>query len=166
MVADNHRYDVNGKSTQFANLKSLEQYRVKGDALQDGPSGQHALFLHQNGKLGMFDNQKDRNNISRYIEYEIKDDGNGNYTAQKTDEYSYNSLYAPSRSDVDFTEEGNILLCYTEEKTILEVNKTSKDILLKLNLPFMSYRVDKIPLYYDKGRKYSEDSNLKQPLVR
>ncbi|WIH90108.1 aryl-sulfate sulfotransferase [Brachyspira pilosicoli] len=152
----------------FKDLKSLEAYRVKGDALNDGPKNQHALFLHKNGNLGMFDNQGDEltnPNGSRYVEYKI-DGEYGNWRAQKVYEYRDSSLYSRIASDVDFTGKnyGNLLLVYADPTArILEVEKNTKNILFRLNLPFQTYRVDKMPLYYDEGRVYSEDCNLKNP---
>ncbi|WIH92398.1 aryl-sulfate sulfotransferase [Brachyspira pilosicoli] len=150
----------------FKDLKSLEPYRVKGDAINDGPKNQHALFLLANGNLGMFDNQGDEAtnpNGSRYVEYKITGT-HGNYTAQKVYEYRDASLYSRLRSDIDFTGEThqNLLLCYADNNAkIIEVEKETKKILFRLYLPFGSYRVDKMPLYYDEGRVYSEDCNLK-----
>ncbi|WIH81124.1 aryl-sulfate sulfotransferase [Brachyspira pilosicoli] len=150
----------------FKDLKSLTDYRVKGDGLNNGPKNQHALFLHKNGNLGMFDNQGDEltnPNGSRYVEYKITGT-HGNYMAQKIDEYRDSSLYSRTMSDLDFTGENyqNLLLCYAEPTArILEVEKNTKNILFRLNLPFQTYRADKMPLYYDEGRVYSEDCNLK-----
>ncbi|PCG18740.1 aryl-sulfate sulfotransferase [Brachyspira sp. G79] len=151
-------------------LKSLEPYRVKGDVLTDGPKHQHALFLHKNGNLGMFDNADYRGNNptglgSRYVEYKIIGT-HGNYQAQKVYEYRDPSLYSQIMSDVDFTGENyqNLLLCYAVPPArILEVEKDTKNVLFRLDLPFQTYRVDKMPLYYDEGRVYSEDCNLKNP---
>lgn len=152
----------------FKDLKSLEPYRVKGAGIDDGPKNQHALFLLANGNLGMFDNQGDENtnpNGSRYVEYKITGT-HGNYTAEKVYEYMNTSLYSRIMSDVDFTGENyqNLLLVYAYPTArILEVEKNSKRELFKLSLPFATYRVDKMPLYYDEGRVYSEDCNLKNP---
>ena len=154
-------YDVH-----FKDLKSLDAYRVKGAGKDDGPKNQHALFLHKNGNLGMFDNQGDEitnPNGSRYVEYKIVGT-HGNYTAQKVYEYIDSTLYSRVMSDVDLTGNNyrNLLLTYTYPTTkILEIEKSIKKELFKLNLPFMTYRVDKMPLYYDEGRVYSEDCNLK-----
>ncbi|MEI0566534.1 aryl-sulfate sulfotransferase [Brachyspira pulli] len=153
----------------FKDLPSLSSYRVKGDAVLDGPKNQHALFLLANGNIGMFDNQGDSDsnpNGSRYVEYKIT--GNhGNYTAQKVYEYRDSSSYSRTMSDVDFTGENhqNLLLCYAASPTarIIEVEKNTKNVLFKLDLPFVTYRADKMPLYYDEGRVYSEDCNLKNP---
>ena len=156
-------YDVH-----FKDLKSLDPYRVKGDALNDGPKNQHALFLLENGNLGMFDNQGDENTNpsgSRYVEYKITG-SHGNYTATKVYEYKDSSLYSRIMSDVDFTgaNHQNLLLNYSYPASrIVEVEKNTKKELFKLSLPFSSYRADKMPLYYDEGRVYSEDCNLKNP---
>ena len=153
----------------FKDLKSLEPYRVKGDALNDGPKNQHALFLHKNDNLGMFDNQGDEDtnpNGSRYVEYKITGTY-GNYTAQKVYEYIDPSLYSRIMSDVDFTGDyyQNILITYgyLPSGKVIEVQKNTKTILFNLNVPFPLYRADKMPLYYDEGRVYSEDCNLKNP---
>ncbi|MEI0526417.1 aryl-sulfate sulfotransferase [Brachyspira murdochii] len=152
----------------FKDLPSLLPYRVKGAGLDDGPKNQHALFLLANGNLGMFDNQGDENtnpNGSRYVEYKITGSF-GNYMAQKVYEYRDSSLYSRIMSDVDFTGENyeNLLLCYAYPTArILEIEKNTKNVLFRLDLPFMTYRADKMPLYYDEGRVYSEDCNLKNP---
>ncbi|MEI0530952.1 aryl-sulfate sulfotransferase [Brachyspira pilosicoli] len=155
----------------FKDLKSLEAYRVKGDAINDGPKNQHALFLHKNGNLGMFDNQGDEDsnpNGSRYVEYKIIGTY-GNYQAKKVYEYRYPSLYSRITSDVDFTGENyqNMIITYGLSKTVIEIHKDTKNILFKfiVNItdPTYLYRADKMPLYYDEGRVYSEDCNLKNP---
>ena len=171
MADDTLATDVPGQipyDVHFKDLQSLEGYRVKEDGLNDGPKNQHALFLLANGNLGMFDNQGDKNtnpNGSRYVEYKITGT-HGNYTAKKVKVYEYRdaSLYSRWMSDVDFTGENykNLLLCYAYPTAILlEIEKNSKKELFKLSLPFATYRVDKMPLYYDEGRVYSEDCNLK-----
>ena len=155
-------------NVHLKDLPSLEAYRVKGDALNDGPKNQHALFLLPNGNLGMFDNQGDEDNNpngSRYVEYKITGTY-GNYTAQKTYEYRNPQLYSRITSDIDYTGENyqNLLLLYgSPNGRIVEIEKESKNILFKLDLPFYMYRIDKLPLYYDEGRVYSEDCNLKNP---
>ena len=152
-------------NVHFKDLKSLDEYRVKGDAINDGPKNQHALFLHKNGNLGMFDNQGDENtnpNGSRYVEYQITGI-HGNYQAKKVYEYRDPSLYSRIISDVDFTYDNynNLLIAYGDpEGKILEIEKNTKKILFKF-VTFRTYRVDKMPLYYDEGRVYSEDCNLK-----
>ena len=152
----------------FKDLPSLEPYKVKADGMYDGPKNQHALFLHKNGNLGMFDNQGDEDtnpNGSRYVEYKITGT-HGNYQAKKVYEYRNTSLYSRIMSDVDFTGENyeNLLLVYAVPTVIiLEVEKSTKKVLFRLDLPFMTYRADKMPLYYDERRVYSEDCNLKNP---
>ncbi|WP_020003366.1 aryl-sulfate sulfotransferase [Brachyspira innocens] len=151
----------------FKDLKSLEPYRVKGAGLYDGPKNQHALFLLENGNLGMFDNQGDEDtnpNGSRYVEYKITGT-HGNYTAENVYEYRDSSLYSRFMSDIDFTGDNhqNLLLVYANIGTILEVEKNTRNVLFRLDLPFQTYRVEKMPLYYDEGRVYSEDCNLKNP---
>ena len=154
-------YDVH-----FKDLQSLKPYRVKEAGMNDGPKNQHALFLHKNGNLGMFDNQGDENrnpNGSRYVEYKITG-SYGNWTAQKVYEYRDTTLYSRSVSDVDFTGENyqNLLICYGNPMArILEIEKNTKRVLFRVNIPLYTYRVDKMPLYYDEGRVYSEDCNLK-----
>ncbi|PTY41214.1 aryl-sulfate sulfotransferase, partial [Brachyspira hampsonii] len=155
-------------NVHFKDLASLDDYRVKGAGMDDGPKNQHALFFLANGNLGMFDNQGDEDtnpNGSRYVEYKITGT-HGNYTATKVYEYRDTSLYSRIMSDVDFTGENyqNLLLTYAYPTArILEVEKSSKNVLFRLDLPFMTYRADKMPLYYDEGRVYSEDCNLKNP---
>ena len=152
----------------FKDLQSLKAYRVRGDVLYDGPKHQHALFLHKNGNLGMFDNADLRviNPLgSRYVEYKITG-AHGNYTAQKVYEYRDFLLYSSIASDVDFTGENyqNLLIIYAHPKAVIvEIEKDTKKELFKLFLPFQTYRVEKMPLYYDEGRVYSEDCNLKNP---
>ena len=158
-------------NVHLKDLPSLEAYRVKGDALNDGPKNQHALFLLANGNLAMFDNQGDEdNNVngSRYVEYKITGT-HGNYTAQKNYDYRDPQLYSRYTSDVDYTGERyeNVLITYGRPMTILEINKeNSTEIFkLKININYSGwialYRADKLPLYYDEGRVYSEDYNLK-----
>ncbi|MEI0559386.1 aryl-sulfate sulfotransferase [Brachyspira intermedia] len=155
-------------NVHLKDLPSLNPYRVMGDGATDGPKNQHALFLLANGNLGMFDNQGDEDtnpNGSRYVEYKITGT-HGNYTAQKVYEYRNSSMYSRLRSDVDFTGDSyqNLLLCYADNSAgILEIEKGVKKELFKLNLNPEVYRADKMPLYYDEGRVYSEDCNLKNP---
>ncbi len=155
----------------FKDLKSLQPYRVKGDAVNDGPKNQHALFLLENGNLGMFDNQGDEEqnpNGSRYVEYKISGQ-HGHYTAEKVYEYRNQDLYSRITSDVDYTGENyeNILLFYGTIYTLIEVNKNSKKELFKMDLNLdkksfsFAYRADKMPFYYDEGRVYSQDASLK-----
>ncbi len=156
-------------------VPSLQKYRVQGVGKTDGPRNQHALFLYEDGRIGMFDNRDEAqgmpgpNGESRYVEYKITGDASSGYTAEIT--YSYqNGEYSKIVSDVDLTGENreNLLITYGAfpPARIFEINKSSKNTLFQLNLPFLTYRTEKMPLYYESGRKYSEDSNLKQPLVR
>ena len=165
MVNESHTYSVNGKTTQLYDLKSLDKYRVKGDAIKEGPSGQHALFLLANGNLAMFDNQVEGKKQSRYIEYKI-DNVNGQYSAKVIEKIEIDSLNARITSDIDFLGENynNLLLTYGDNtKVIVEIEKVSRNKLFQLKMPFGThlYRADKMPLYYDEGRVYSEDCNLK-----
>ena len=168
-LADNSFISKSGSSPNNLYLKDIEAlspYRVKGDGLINGPKNQHSLFILPNGNIGMFDNQGDETvstNGSRYIEYKISGSF-GNYTAETIYEYKDNSLYSQIMSDVDYSGEQyqNLLLCYSYPKaTILEVNKESKEVVFRLDLPFSTYRIDKMPLYYDENRIYTEESNLK-----
>lgn len=148
-------------------LPSLETYQVKLDGAIDGPKNQHALFLLPNGNLGMFDNYGDNYisaDPSRYVEYKIYKQ-NGNYVATKVQEYKNTSLYSRTRSDVDFVGENynNLLLTYGDQVgIILEIDMDNNE-LFKINLgkSWGLYRSDKMPFYYDEGRVYSEDYNLK-----
>ena len=167
MVNQDHTYKVNGKTTQLYNIKSLDKYRVKGDALAEGPSGQHALFLLSNGNLGMFDNQVEAKKQSRYIEYEINKVGE-EYQARIIDKIEVDNLQANVTSDVDFVGENyeNLLLTYGDTtKVVVELEKSSRIKLFQASMNFgqFLYRADKLPLYYDEGRVYSEDCNLKNP---
>ncbi|MEI0490755.1 aryl-sulfate sulfotransferase [Brachyspira pulli] len=152
----------------FKDLPSLEPYRVKGDALNDGPKNQHALFLLSNGNLAMFDNQGDEDynpNGSRYVEYQITGE-HGNWQAKKIEDYRPYNLYSRVTSDVDYVGDKyeNILMTYGfQSGNIIEFNKQTKNILFKLNVGnnFLLYRTSKLPFYYNDGRIYSEDSNLK-----
>ncbi|WIH85598.1 aryl-sulfate sulfotransferase [Brachyspira pilosicoli] len=154
-------------------VNSLQKYRVKGAALTDGPRNQHALFLYQDGKIAMFDNRDQADGMpgstgeSRYIEYQITGDANLGFTATIKDSYQ-NGEYSKIVSDIDLTGDNNenLLITYGAfQARILEMTKQNKNLLFRLDLPFLTYRTDKMPLYYEQGRKYSEDSNLKQPLV-
>ena len=85
-------------------------------------------------------------------------------TAVKTDEFRDASLYSRITSDADI-KENNLLLTYGTIKTILEVNKQTKEVLFKAKFDMpkseLYYRADKLPLYYEEGREYCEDANLK-----
>lgn len=113
----------------------------------------------------MFDNQGDENtnpNGSRYVEYKITGT-HGNYTAQKVNEYREPSFYSRFLSDVDFMHNKNILITYGDIAQIIEID-SSKNKLFFASLKQLGssiYRADKMPLYYDAGRVYSEDCNLK-----
>lgn len=158
-------------NTFLKDVPSLKQYRVGGDAITDGPKNQHGLLLLANGNLAMFDNQGDAMTSttgSRYVEYQITKDSSGSWTAKKADEYRDASLYSKIVSDVDFTGDNkeNLLITYGAwQARILEMTKQNKTLLFRLDLPFLSYRTEKMPLYYESGRNYPEDSNLKQPLT-
>ncbi|MEI0562499.1 aryl-sulfate sulfotransferase [Brachyspira pulli] len=171
----NTTVDINAISTtipydmHFKDLKSLEPYRVNGDALKDGPKNQHALFLLKNGHIGMFDNQGDENinlNGSRYVEYKVTGT-HGNYRAEKIYEYRKTSLYSRITSDIDYTgiNYQNILIAYGTAKKIIELEKNTKKELFNLDIDLsfsdFLYRVDKMPFYYDENRIYSEDDNMK-----
>ena len=167
MVNENNTFSVNGKTTQLYNLKSLDKYRVKGDAITEGPSGQHALFLLANGNLGMFDNQVESKKQSRYIEYQISKIGE-EYQAKIVSEIYVDKLHAVSTSDVDFVGDNyeNLLLTFGDvRKVVVELEKNTKEKLFQCSMNFGTYlyRADKMPLYYDEGRVYSEDCNLKNP---
>lgn len=160
-------------NTFLKDVPSLQKYRVGGDAVNDGPKNQHGLLLLANGNLAMFDNQGDAltsTTGSRYVEYQItQDSSSGNWTAKKIDEYRDPSLYSKIVSDVDLTGDNNenLLITYGAwQARILEMNKQNKNLLFRLDLPFLTYRTEKMPLYYESGRKYPEDSNLKQPIFR
>lgn len=158
-------------NTFLKDVPSLQKYRVGGVAINDGPKNQHGLLLLADGNLAMFDNQGDEltsSTGSRYVEYKITKDSSGSWTATKADEYRDPSLYSKIVSDVDLTGDNkeNLLITYGAwQARILEMTKQNKTLLFRLDLPFLSYRTEKMPLYYESGRKYPEDSNLKQPLV-
>lgn len=168
-VVDIDKTSINSSGIiPFKYLSSLEPYRVKGDGINNGPKNQHALFLLANGNIAMFDNQGDEELNpagSRYIEYNITKFGN-TYNASAVYEYRDPNYYSRIVSDVDYTGDNykNILICYGMISTILEIEKTTKKELFKLatdkSFPVI-YRADKMPLYYDLGRVYSEDANLK-----
>ncbi len=150
----------------FTDIKSLDKYRVQGDAKTDGVKNQHALFLHKNGNLGMLDNNGDENRNplgSRYIEYKITR-SSGVWTATKEKEYRDPKLYSMLRSDVDFTGEGHLLIGWSRIKQIREVDLSSGEVLFDLQPDDRFYRMDKMPLYpyQDKTKKYSMDYNEKE----
>ena len=158
----------------FKALDSLALYRVKGDALANGPKNQHALLLRQNRNLAMFDNQGDTdtdlNNLgSRYVEYAITGD-HGNYTATVAHEYrdpnpiSSRIVYSRIMSDVDLLPNNKVLILSAVGSTIREVDLTTKDVKFDMtfNLGWV-YRADKMPLYpyQDQTKVYSIDYNEK-----
>ncbi|MEI0702365.1 aryl-sulfate sulfotransferase [Brachyspira intermedia] len=165
-MADDNFYNAGSIYGKYLkDLKSLQDYKIKGAGSADGPKNQHALFLHKNGNLGMFDNQGDEisnPNGSRYVEYKIIGT-HGNYTAEKSYEYRDPSLYSQFMADVDFLGNNyeNMLLTYAMSGDILEINKNSRTKIFSVYFGFQVYRADKMPLYYDEGRIYSEDCNLK-----
>ena len=163
---------VPNRGLNFIDLPSLEDYRVKGDALANGPKNQHALLLRQDGNLAMFDNQGDRESSalgSRYVEYAIT--GNhGNYTATVAHEYrdpnpiSSRIVYSRIMSDVDLLPNNKVLILSAVGSTIREVDLTTKDVKFDMtfNLGWV-YRADKMPLYpyQDQIKVYSIDYNEK-----
>ena len=147
-------------------LKSFDPYKVLGDGNTDGPKSQHALFLISTNVIAMFDNQGDEDknpNGSRYVEYKITG-SHGSWKAEKIYEYkTMNNLYSHYISDVDFLSNGNILLDFGNNAQIMEVNKTTKEILYHLKFLIKTwgiYRIDKMPLYYSDEYKYIEDSSF------
>lgn len=141
-------------------LPSLQDYRVKGDGLSDGPKHQHALFLWADGTLGLFDNRGYPGDKSRYVEYKISGE-HGKWTAQKTYEYFDPSLTDNNyTSDIDVLPDGNLLILYGMEKAIVEVNKDTKEKLYQLSFALptdMIYRVDKMPFYPTPGHLYPKE---------
>ncbi|PCG21108.1 aryl-sulfate sulfotransferase [Brachyspira sp. G79] len=161
-------YDKIPYDKHLKDLKSLEPYRVKGDGAVNGPKNQHALFLLANGNIAMFDNQGDEDtnpNGSRYAEYKITGT-HGNYNAELIKDFRVEGKYSHYVSDVDFTENGNILFTHGSLGEIYELDQNSGSVLFYIDLTPQNgflYRADKMPLYYDEGRVYSEDCNLKNP---
>ncbi len=160
----------------FHDIKALESYKLTGDAETDGPKNQHALFLHANGNLGMFDNQGDEDsnaNGSRYVEYSIDNQAKTGAIARQ---YRDIDIYSRIRSDADFTINNNLLMLWgnaSPEAVIREIDGANlsdsnfeNDTVLfeiKLSTP-PGYRIDKIPLYPydDPNQKYSMDCNAKE----
>jgi arylsulfate sulfotransferase len=172
---------VPNRGLNFIDLPSLEDYRVKGDALANGPKNQHALLLRKNDNgrlnLAMFDNQGDTdadpNNLgSRYVEYAITGD-HGNWTATVAHEYrdpnpiSSRIVYSRIMSDVDLLPNNKVLILSAIGSTIREVDLTTKDVKFDMtfNLGWV-YRADKMPLYpyQDQTKVYSIDYNEKTGL--
>ncbi len=156
-------------SINFTDVPSLDRYRVKGAAATDGPKNQHALLLFKNGNLGMMDNAGDEEEStkgSRYVEYKITGEL-GSFTATKVREYEDPSLYSQTRSDIDFTADGNLLMLYANINRIQEVdidngNRVVFDLHSKAS-EFI-YRMAKMPLYpyQDSNKKYSIGYNEKE----
>lgn len=158
---------VPNRGVNFLDIPSLDPYRVKGDALTNGPKNQHSFLLLKNGNLAMFDNQGDEKTNkkgSRYIEYKITYLLN-NWRAKTIKEYRDPNLYSRITSDVDLTGNNheNILITYGEPRRILEIDYQTKKVLvdLQINASRWLYRADKMPLYPYSSRKkiYSIDYN-------
>ena len=159
---------VPNRGMNFLDLKSLEPYRVKGDAVLNGPKNQHALFLFKNGNLGMFDNVGDAEKSdkgSRYIEYQITGTPN-NWQAKLVREYKDDSLYSQITSDIDLVGNNheNLLITWGIPEHIREINQQN-EIIFDLNVSQKNflYRADKKPLYpyQNEYKKYSLDANEK-----
>ncbi len=153
-------------ANNLKDIKALEDYRVGGVAINDGPRNQHALFLHSNGNLGMFDNGgDDGNRPSRYVEYNITGSV-GSFSATKEREYKDSSLFSQIMSDVDFTGDYNLLIGWSwlgggSYSRIREVDIDNGDnVLFDMQTPVF-YRMDKMPIYpyKDMIKKYSVDCN-------
>ena len=147
-------------------LKSFDPYKVLGDGNTDGPKSQHALFLVSTNVIGMFDNQGDEDinpNGSRYVEYKITG-SHGSWKAEKVYEYkTENKLYSHYISDIDFLNNGIMLLDFGNNAQIMEVNKETKEMMYNLKFRIRTwgiYRVDKIPFYYSNDYKYNEDCSF------
>ena len=159
---------VPNKGMNFLDLKSLEPYRVKGDAVLNGPKNQHALFLFKNGNLGMFDNVGDAEKSdkgSRYIEYQITGSPY-NWQAELVREYKDDNLYSQITSDVDLVGDNheNLLITWGIPEHIREINQQN-EVIFDLNVSQKNflYRADKMPLYpyQNEFKKYSLDANEK-----
>ncbi len=159
---------VPNRGLNFLDLKSLEPYRVKGDAVRNGPKNQHSLFLFKNGNLGMFDNVGDAEKSdkgSRYIEYKITGFQN-NWQAKLVREYKDDKLYSQITSDIDVVGNNheNLLITWGIPEHIREINQQNKVIFdLSVKQDNFLYRVDKMPLYpyQNRNKKYSLDANDK-----
>ncbi len=152
----------------FTKIESLQPYRVGGDALRSGPKNQHALFLFENGNLGMFDNQSlfgrgANPSGSRYVEYKI-DGGHGDWVATIEREYSDSDLYSRTRSDADITGEGHLLVGWSNVKRIEEIDLDTGEVLFDMETGDAFYRMDKMPIYpyQDPNKKYAMDYNEKE----
>lgn len=159
---------VPNRGMNFLDLKSLDSYRVKGDAVLNGPRNQHSLFLFKNGNLGMFDNRGDNwesDEGSRYIEYQITGSQN-NWQAKAVREYKDDDLYSIITSDIDLVGDNheNLLIAWGIPEHIREINQQN-EIIFDLNVRQIEffYRVDKMPFYpyQDKNKKYSLEANEK-----
>ena len=148
----------------MAGLESLGIYNMS--LIKNKKDFEHKpaeLILPKNTEMNQVEGKKQ----SRYIEYKI-DNINGQYTAKVIEKIEIDNLNARITSDVDFLGENynNLLLTYGDTtKVIVEIEKASRNKLFELKMNFGSYlyRADKMPLYYDEGRVYSEDCNLKNP---
>ncbi len=158
-------------SINFTDVSYLQAYRVQGEGATDGPKNQHALFLFENGNLGMFDNQGDEDTNpagSRYVEYQITG-SIGSWLGIKAREYRDPNLYSRIRSDVDITGEGNLLILWATTSRVREIDLDSQEILFDIQASkgeyqYRSYRADKMPIYpyQDPNKKYAMDYNEKE----
>ena len=159
---------VPNRGMNFFDLKSLEPYRVKGDAVRNGPKNQHALLLLKNGNLAMFDNVGDAEKSdkgSRYIEYRISGYPNS-WQARAVREYKDDSLYSQITSDIDLVGDNheNLLITWGIPEHIREINQQNRIIFdLSVKQNNFLYRADKKPFYPYQNRikKYSLDANAK-----
>lgn len=147
-------------------LKSFEPYKVLGDGNTDGPKNQHALFLISTNIIGMFDNQGDEDinpNGSRYVEYKITG-SHGSWKAEKIYEYkTEDKLYSHFVSDIDFLNDGHMLIDFGNNNQIMEIDKDTKEIFYNLKFNIKSwgiYRADKMPFYYSDDYSYSKESSF------
>jgi len=171
LTLDTIHEGVPNRGMNFMDLPSLAAYRVNGVGSTDGPKNQHALFLLKNGNLGMFDNVGDEeiktNEGSRYIEYKISGK-HGEWKAEKIKEYKDDALYSFITSDVDFLENGNMLITWGIPEMLKEVDSKGNTVFeMRVRQGWFLYRADKMPFYpYDnKRKKYSKDANLKNSLT-
>ncbi len=157
---------VPNTNCHFMKVESLQEYRVQGAGTNDGPKNQHALFLHSDGDLAMFDNQGDEATSttgSRYVRYKITE-ASGIWSAEKTDEYRDPNVYSRYMSDVDILANGNLLINYANANVLREVDLGTKTVKFEMKFNGLnSYRADKMPLYPydDKTKSYSIDYNEK-----
>ncbi len=163
-------YTGSDNTYYLKDVVSLEPYRVGSDGETDGPQWQHALFLHSDNKLGMFDNRGGINGGSRYVEYSISGN-NGSYTAVVSKKYEDTSLTARAMSDIDFTGDDNLLMGWgsTSQYRVREIKGSTigtsgtGTVLFDMSVDSDFYRMDKMPLYpyQDESKKYSMDYNEK-----